>query len=184
MINWRAHLADILSKGAGHIAGPITGQRSEGGGGSAPPPSDIPDGFDTIKGHRIDFKHADKVDHVIGMLSAVKTTYHANGNTDLKPGHGHDAHKMAQDIAAGVLAEHGIVPKYANGGKHFLNAVDTTPDGTGLRLHYASRDPTEPGHAFSLRADGTLRYHGRTKHNASGGFSSPFGLNDHHPAAD
>lgn len=171
--DWKQHLRDILSTTATHT--PRTPHV---------PPGGVPEGFDAIKGHRVDFAHADKVDYVAGMLNAVKTTYHANGKSDMKMGHGHDPHLMTQDLAANIMGEQGIVPKYANGGRHKLHAVDTTPDGTGLRLHYASNDPMEPGHVFSLRGDGTLRYHGRSNHRNAGHYTSPFGLKDKQPQHD
>lgn len=169
--DWKKHLDEILRTGPGP---------------SAPHSSStpIPEGFDAIKGHHVDFKHADMIDRVSGTLNAVKDSYKANGTTDMKLMHGHDPHLMAQDLAAGVLGEHGVFPKYANGGRHRLHAVDTTPDGSMLRLHYASSDPMEPGHTFSLRPDGSLRYHGRSNHRGGGPYSSPFGLHDKMPHID
>lgn len=172
--DWRKHLSDILNTTAKHTPR----------GGPSVPPGGVPQGFDALKSHRVDFKHADTVDHVAAMLNSVKLSYHANGHTDMKTGHGHDAHLMAQDIAANILAEHDVVPRWANGGRHKLHAVDTTPNGTSLRLHYASNDPMEPGHVFSMRGDGTLRYHGRSNHRNVGTYTSPFGLKDKQPSVD
>ncbi len=160
--DWKKHLDEILATGPG-----VSAPRSSSTG-------EIPGGFDELKNHKIETKHTDTIDRVIGTLNAVKDSYHANGTTPLRTGHGHDPHLMAQDLAATVLADQGVVPRFANGGRHYLHAADSTPDGSLLRLHYASKAPSEKGHIFTMRPDGSLKHNGETRHNTHGPYSSPF----------
>jgi hypothetical protein len=143
--------------------------------------------FVKVHKHVVDFKHKGTIEHTIGVLNTVKDSYHADGTSDMKMANGADPHRAAQEVAANIFADRGILPRSINRGRHILNAIDSTPDGASLRVHYRHKDGKSPGRVFSMRPDGSMRDHGqprRRKAKNGESFLSPFGVHDRMPKHD